>query len=75
MPIYPLMQSEAFDPELTSMLGTVFEEILSDLKLTDRNDPLTTLVAHKVITEAQTGERDPLRIRDRVFRSMRTAAP
>jgi len=70
MPIYPLLQSQVFDPELINILGVVFENILSDLKLTDRTDPLTTIIANKVIEAAQTGERDPQRIRDRVLQSM-----
>jgi hypothetical protein len=73
MPIYPLLQSQAFDPEQITMLGTVFEDLLRELKLTDRTDPLTTIVAHKVITAAQTGERDPQRIREQVLRSMSSA--
>ena len=55
------------------MLGTVFEDLLRELKLTDRTDPLTTIVAHKVITVAQTGERDPQRIREWVLQSMGNA--
>jgi len=73
MPIYPLLQSQAFDPEQITVLGTVFEDLLRELKLTDRTDPLTTIIAHKVITVAQTGERDPQRIRERVLQSMNAA--
>ena len=70
MPIYPLLQSQVFDPELINILGTVFEDVLRDLKLTDRTDPLTAIIANKVIEAAQTGERDPQRILERVLRSM-----
>jgi hypothetical protein len=74
VPISPLLQSQAFDPELISTLGAVFEDILRELKLTDRNDPLTTIVAHKVITAAQMGARDPQRIREWVLQSMNPTA-
>jgi hypothetical protein len=70
MPIYPLMQSRVFEPELINTLATVFEDILRDLKLTDRTDPLTTIVANKVIEAAQMGETNPQRIRERALRSM-----
>jgi hypothetical protein len=73
MPIYPLLQGQVFDPELIKILGTVFEDILRDSKLTDRSDPLSTIIANKVIEAAQTGERDPQRIRERVLQSMNTA--
>ena len=73
MPIYPLLQSQAFDPEQITMLGTVFEDVLRELQLTDRTDPLATIIAHKVITVAQIGERNPQRIRERILQSMNAA--
>jgi hypothetical protein len=69
-PIYPLFQKQAFGPELIAALGAAFEDTLRDLKLSDRDDPLTTRVAKKIIEIAQTGERDPQRIRERVLQSM-----
>jgi hypothetical protein len=36
------------------------------LGLTDRTDPVTELVAKKIIELANRGERDPLRLRDRM---------
>jgi hypothetical protein len=62
MPIYRLLQHQAFEPEVTAVLGKVFEEVLRSLGLADRSDPLTELVARKVIELAQRGERDPVRL-------------
>jgi|HubBroStandDraft_6_1064221.scaffolds.fasta_scaffold6652144_1 hypothetical protein len=73
MPIYPLLRSQAFDPELINTMAIVFEDILRDSKLTDRTDPLATIIANKVIEVVQTGERDPQRIREKVLQSMNTA--
>jgi hypothetical protein len=73
MSIYPLLRSQAFDPELIDTMATVFEDILRDLKLTDRTDPLATIIANKVIEAVQTGERDPQRIQEKVLQSMNTA--
>jgi hypothetical protein len=73
VPIYPLLQGQVFDPELINALGTVFEDVLRTLKLTDRTDPLTTIVAKRIIEVARTGECDPQRIRETVLRSMGTA--
>jgi hypothetical protein len=64
------MQSQVFEPELISTMAAVFEDILRDLKLTDRSDPLTTIIAHKVIEATQTGETNPQRIRERVLQSL-----
>jgi len=58
MPIYPLLQREAFDAELVAMLGDVFEDVLKTLGLVDRADPLTEMVARRVIDLARAGVRD-----------------
>ncbi len=40
-------------------MGQVFEDVLKTLNLADRNDPVTELVAHKIIVLVQSGERGP----------------
>jgi hypothetical protein len=57
MPIYRLLEREAFQPELVAVMGDVFEDVLQTLGLVDREDPLTKLIARKVIELAQTGVR------------------
>jgi hypothetical protein len=44
-------------------MGNVFEDLLQTLGLVDREDPVATLVAQKVIELAQTGVRDPIRLK------------
>lgn len=73
-PIYPLFQSQAFGPELIAAMSAAFEDTLRGLQLSNRNDPLTTMIAKKIIEIAQTGERDPQRIRQTVLQSMNTAS-
>ena len=63
MPIYRLFEAGAFEPEMIATMGDVFEDVLRTLGLVDREDPLTAMVARKVIELAQTGERDPLRLK------------
>jgi len=48
---------------MIATMGDVFEDVLRTLGLVDREDPLTAMVARKVIELAQTGERDPLRLK------------
>jgi hypothetical protein len=62
-PIHRLVKTGTFEPEQLAVLGGVFEDVLQALGLVDRHDPLTELVARKVIELAQTGERDPVRLR------------
>jgi hypothetical protein len=49
MPIDRLIQSGVFAPELVPMMGDVFEDVLKTLGLVDREDPVTQLIAHKII--------------------------
>jgi len=71
MPIYRLLQSAAFGPKAVKAMTTAFEDTLLELKLTDRTDPLTEVVARKIIEAAKLGERDPTRLRDIVLKSIR----
>jgi hypothetical protein len=64
VPIYRLLQKEAFQPEDVALVSNVFEDLLQTLDLVDRReDPVATLVAQKVIELAQTGVRDPIRLK------------
>jgi hypothetical protein len=75
MPIYRLIQSGVFSPELVSMMGEVFEDILKRLNLADRNDPVTELVAHKVIELVQSGERDRVRLKRLTLEAIKGERP
>jgi len=44
MPIHRLIQSGVFDPEVVTMMGEVFEDVLKTLGLVDREDLSTTLI-------------------------------
>jgi hypothetical protein len=63
MPIRQLLDSNAFNPEEVTMLRDVFEDTLRTPKLVDRSDPVTLLIAKKIIGLARRGERDPSRLR------------
>ena len=63
MPIYRLLRDHAFGPEEIKILGDAFEEALRTLRLVNRDDPATQIVARKIIELAQRGERDPERLR------------
>jgi hypothetical protein len=56
------LQNSPFGPEDIARLGTAYEQALRDFGLKDRNDPLTELIAKKIIQVAQTGVRDPAQI-------------
>jgi hypothetical protein len=64
MPIYELLQRHGvFTPEELTVLSNVFEDVLGTLGLVDRKDPMTELVAKKVIELATAGILEPNRLR------------
>jgi hypothetical protein len=60
--IYRLLQEAAFGPEDVENLAAAYEDALRILGLKSRTDPLTELVAKRIIEVAQTGVRDPAKI-------------
>ena len=62
MAIYRLLQNSAFGPEAIAHLAAAYEKALLALRLEDRPDPTTELIAKKIIEVAQTGARDPEQI-------------
>ena len=59
-----VMRINAFDPDDIKVLVTAFEGALQKLGLVNRKDSATTLIAKRIISLAQQGERDPIRLRD-----------
>jgi hypothetical protein len=62
MAIYRLLQNSAFAPEDIAPLVAAYEDCLRTLKLSDRSDPITEILAKKIIEIAQTGIRDSDRL-------------
>lgn len=55
----------------------LYEGALIELRLIDRNDPLTELIAKAIVNVTATGERDPENIKERALNALgvrRTAA-
>jgi hypothetical protein len=71
VPLYRLLQNCAFDPDLVETMSAAFEETCRALGLAERTDPLRDMVARKIIDCAQTGERDPVRLRDCALAAIR----
>jgi hypothetical protein len=67
MPLTPFLKEATFDPEAIKAMSAAFEAVCESLQVVQRSDPVTEIVARKVIEVAGTGERDPQRIRDLVL--------
>jgi hypothetical protein len=72
MAIYRLLQHSAFTPEDIVQIGAAYEDCLRILKLTNRSDPLTEIIARAIIEIAQTGVRDPVQIRELALKRIGT---
>jgi hypothetical protein len=59
MAIYQIIRQSAFEPEDIARLSSAYEDVLRQLHLTDRTDPVTETVARAVIDVAQRGLKDP----------------
>jgi hypothetical protein len=70
MAIYRILQNMPLAPEDISRLVTAYEATLKALDLTDRNDPITELIARKIIEIAQTGVRDPKQLSSAAIREL-----
>ena len=73
MPVHPLLENRAFEPEAIVAMTTAYEDVLHTLCLVHRSDPITWIVAKKVIQFAQRGERDPVRLRELALESLNSA--
>lgn len=70
MAIYRLLKNHAFGPDEIKVLTTAYEQALCALRLKDRADPATEMIAKKIIELAQRGERDPVRLREHAIRGL-----
>lgn len=67
MAIYRLIRNAgvSFDPEAIEAMGAAYEEVCKELGLArKKNDRVTEIVALKIFEAAQSGERDPGKLRD-----------
>jgi len=72
VPIHLLLEHDhAFSPEDVKVLIGAFEDTLRALNLVDREDQLTISVAKLIIEFAKEGERDPVRLRELVLKTLR----
>ena len=75
MPITRLLQDTAFGPDEIAVLVAAYEDALRALSLVNRTDLATEMVAKKIIELAKQGERDPVRLRERVIEAVSRPPP
>jgi hypothetical protein len=62
MAIYRLLKYSPLEPELIRSLEAAYEKTLHIIGLVDRNDPITEMIARKIIKISQTGVKDPAQL-------------
>jgi hypothetical protein len=62
-------------PDEIKLMTAAYEGALIDLDLKNRDDPLTEIVASTIITVTSTGERDPMRIKERALHAIGCGSP
>jgi hypothetical protein len=71
MPINRLLSRTTFDPEEMREIVFAYESVLASLKLIDRSDPATQLVASQVLKCAGSGAIDRHRLHDCALAALR----
>ena len=70
MPVNRLLRDSKLEPKVVEGLNRAFEQALRSLHLVDRNDPLTELVARKIIEIGAGGVSDPAEIAKRTVEEL-----
>jgi hypothetical protein len=68
--IHRLLQRTAFGQEDIDRMVKAYEDALNVLRLDNRSDPVTEKIAKKIIEVAQTGERNPVQMRNRALKDL-----
>jgi hypothetical protein len=71
MAIYRLLQNSPMGPEEIAVLTEAYELTLKKLDLVDRSDPITQIVAKKIIEVGQRGVRDPEQLSSLALKELR----
>jgi hypothetical protein len=65
VPIREMLKTRVFlEPEETAVLCEVFDDVVKTLRIVDRQDVLTTLIARKLVELARAGGSPPFKAKD-----------
>jgi hypothetical protein len=69
--IYRLFPTLSLEPDEIDKLARAYESALAALHVADRTDPITTIIAERIIEFAKAGERDPAKLCARAIKDLR----
>jgi hypothetical protein len=70
---YSVIARSGLESDAITAVLVALERVLAALELADRTDPLTMIVAKKLIELAKAGERDPQRLYELALRAIKHA--
>lgn len=70
MAIYRIFQKVPMEPEHLAALVRAYEDTLRSLHMSDRSDPIAERIAKSIIELAQSGEKNPYRLRKRTLAAL-----
>jgi hypothetical protein len=70
MAIYRQLKEASFEEAEIAQLSAAYEIALKKLRLVDRRDPVTELIASKIIDVFRSGEHDPEKMCARVLQEL-----
>jgi len=72
--IYRLLRNDStFEPDAIKAMKLAYEGILIDLRVTNRADPVTQLIATTLIEYARMGEHDPVKLRECITKEFKSS--
>jgi len=70
MAIYRLLQNSPLGPEEIAVLTDAYERTLRKLNLVDRSDPMTEIIAKKIIELGQRGVREATQLSELALKEL-----
>ena len=70
MPIYRLLRESSFDPDEIAVLADAYQLTLRKLNLVERSDPITEIVARRIIELRQRGVREPKQLSELTMKEL-----
>ena len=70
MAIYKLIANGSFGPDEIRIMKAAYEAALIDVGVTDRDDPITDLIAKAIVNVIASGERDPKAVMERALNAL-----
>jgi hypothetical protein len=68
--IYKLIANGSFGPDEIEVMKAAYEAALVDVGITNREDPITELIAKSIVNVTASGERDPKEVMQRALNAL-----